>query len=99
MIADLFLGLGGFFMIFGVIGMLRFPDVYTRLHASSKCGTTGFLSILIGLMIRSGVSALTARMLAIAVFVLITGPVASHLIAKSARNAGVPYWARRKQRE
>jgi len=95
MIADLFLGLGGFFMIFGVVGMLRFPDVYTRLHASSKCGTTGLLSILIGLMIQSGWSALSARIFAIALFTLLTSPVASHVIAKSARDAGVGYWTRK----
>lgn len=96
MMTNLFLGLGGCFMIFGVIGMIRFPDVYTRLHASSKCATTGLLSILIGLMIQSGWSALSARIFAIALFTLLTSPVASHVIAKSARDAGVRYWTSKK---
>jgi len=91
-ISDIFMGLGLFFMAFGAPGGLRFPDVYTRIHASSKCATTGLISILVALMIKSGLSQISLKIAIIAFFALMTGPVASHAIAKSARDSGVAYW-------
>ncbi len=98
MISDIFIGLGLFFMAFGVLGVLRFPDVYTRVHASSKCATTGLISILVALIIRNGLSQMSLKIAIIALFALITGPVASHAIAKSARDSGVAYWTTRRGR-
>jgi len=47
-VACVFLVLGLFFMLVGAIGIVRFPDAYNRLHASSKCGTLGLLGLLLG---------------------------------------------------
>lgn len=79
-----FLGLGLFFGIMGNAGVLRFPDVYTRLHASAKCSTTSVLSILLACMFHAGWSPMTGRIAVIAVFFLITSPVAAHIIGRSA---------------
>ncbi|OGC25337.1 hypothetical protein A2291_02910 [candidate division WOR-1 bacterium RIFOXYB2_FULL_42_35] len=91
-VADVFFALGMLFISFGVIGIMRFPDVYTRLHPAGKAGTGGVLSIFIGLMIYSGLSHFSWRIFLIAVFILITSPVASHAIARGALESGIKPW-------
>ena len=83
-------------MVIGSIGVLRFPDVYTRLHASSKCGTTGVISIFIGLIILKGFSHISLEIAVIAFFIFLTGPVSSHAICKSAHDSKVAMWMKRK---
>lgn len=83
-----FLGVGLFFCVVGVIGLLRFPDVYTRIHASGKVSTVGLMGLLIGMAILLPETALKA--LALLLFMLITTPVASHAIAAAAQRSGVP---------
>jgi len=91
-----FFALGLFFSLLGNIGVLRFPDVYTRLHASSKCGVTSLLSILIALMLLKGLTPMTGRILVITVFFLISAPVASHIIGRRAWEEGILPWRRQK---
>jgi len=79
-------------MIFGVLGIFRFPDLYTRIHPSGKAGTAGVLTIFIGLIIYSGFSSLSLRVILIALFIVITSPVASHAIARGAIEAGIEPW-------
>jgi len=93
-----FLFLSIFFAFFGNIGMLRFPDIYTRLQASSKCATTSLLSLFIGLIILKGFSSISVRILVIGIFFLLTGPVASHAIARSAYEGGILPWRKMRQR-
>jgi len=87
--------LGLFFVTFGVIGLMRFPDLYTRIHPAGKAGTAGVLSIFIGLMIYSGFTALTLRLVLITLFILITSPVASHVIARGALESGIKPWQKK----
>jgi multicomponent Na+:H+ antiporter subunit G len=88
----IFLGIGLFFNFIGVLGLLRFPDVYTRLHAETK--TTTFGSIFLGLAvivysIMQGLPALAVHA-AIAVIVLaFTNATGSHAIARAAHKAGI----------
>jgi multicomponent Na+:H+ antiporter subunit G len=84
MIAGAMLILGLFFFTVGVIGVMRLPDVKSRLHASGKVATLGFLGLLIG----GGLimPALLPRLLLLGVFFLISAPAASHAIAISQRN-------------
>ncbi len=96
MISSIFICFGIFFMVIGTIGVLRFPDVYTRLHASSKCGTTGVISIFIGLMIYKGFSHISLEIAVIAFFIFLTTPVSSHAIGKSAYDSKVAMWVKRK---
>jgi multicomponent Na+:H+ antiporter subunit G len=95
--AYFFFGWGIFFMVFGVLGMLRFPDLYTRLHPAGKAGTAGILSIFIGLILYSGFSLLSLRIILIALFIVITSPVASHAIARGAIESGIEPWRLKKK--
>lgn len=95
----IFLGLGIFFGILGNIGVIQFPDVYTRLQASSKCSVTSLLSILIALMILKGFTPITGRILVITLFFLISSPVASHIIGRRAWEEKIIPWRRKKFRK
>ena len=72
---------GLFFFVVGVIGTLRMPDIYTRLHASGKIPTLGMFGLLLGAAILMPSIALKA--LSLGLFILFTGPVTTHAIAAS----------------
>jgi multicomponent Na+:H+ antiporter subunit G len=80
--------IGTFFSAVGVLGYIRLPDIYTRLHATGKVGTLGvaLLAVTVALLLPDslGRSGLLLALL------LITGPVAAHAIASAAYRAGVP---------
>ncbi len=84
---------GVLFNLFGCIGLVRFPDVYNRLQASTKCVTLGTILLLMGVALMSGWGALAAKALVCAVFILVTSPTAAHAIAKGAYASGVKLWA------
>ena len=75
---------GGFLIFTGALGMLRFPDFFTRLHAASVTETLGVWSILAGLMLQSGFTQASLKLLLIAVVMFVTGPTATHALAKAA---------------
>jgi len=75
---------GGVFGVIGAIGMLRFPDFYTRLHASGITDTLCAVLIVVGLMLQSGLSLLTLKLLLILLFLLFTTPTATHALARAA---------------
>lgn len=79
---------GGFFCISGGIGLLRFPDFYTRMHAAGVTDTLGAGLILLGLMFQAGLTLITVKLLLIYVFLLVTGPASSHAMAKAALHSG-----------
>ncbi|MHC4640972.1 MAG: monovalent cation/H(+) antiporter subunit G [Planctomycetota bacterium] len=84
--------IGILFNIFGCIGLVRFPDVYNRLQASTKCVTLGTVLLLVGVAIISATGATSAKAIICAVFILITSPTAAHAIAKGSYASGVPLW-------
>jgi multicomponent Na+:H+ antiporter subunit G len=84
--------IGILFDIFGCIGLVRFPDVYNRLQASTKCVTLGTILLLIGITFISGIGPTGTRAIICAVFILITSPTAAHAIAKGAYASGVKLW-------
>lgn len=75
---------GGFFCIVGGIGLVRMPDFYTRMHATSVTETVGAGLILLGLIIQAGMSLITAKLLIIALLIFLTSPTATHALAKAA---------------
>lgn len=79
---------GALFALVASIGLLRLPDVYSRMHAASKAGTMGSGLMLIALAIHAGGSGVFARALAGVVFFLLTAPIAAHLLAKAAYTVG-----------
>ncbi len=80
---------GGLFGMLGGLGLLRFPDFYTRLHAAGVTDTLCALLIVGGLTLQSGLSLLTVKLLLILLFLLFTAPTASHALARAALIDGV----------
>jgi multicomponent Na+:H+ antiporter subunit G len=93
-IAIAFFVLGAIFGIMGNLGVLVFPDVYTRLQASSTCSTTSVFSVFVACMVVAGFSPLTGKILVIALFFLVTNPIASHIIARYAWEREIVPWRR-----
>ena len=81
------------FSLSGAVGILRMPDVYSRIQCSSKTITMGALPVLIALVVGEGpVSSYGGRALLVAVLLLVLNPVASHALARAAYKSGVPMW-------
>lgn len=80
---------GGFFCIVGGIGLIRMPDFYTRMHATSVTETLGAGLILLGLIIQAGASLIAAKLLMIALLIFLASPTATHALAKAARARGL----------
>ena len=80
----IFLISGLFFFFVGVLGLVRMPDVFTRMHATTKCDTMGAGLIFVALIIWQGFSFISLNILLILIFVWLTNPTAAHAIAKSA---------------
>jgi multicomponent Na+:H+ antiporter subunit G len=80
---------GGAFLIIGGVGMLRFPDFYTRIHAASLTDSMGAGFILLGLMFQGGLALVTVKVFLVLLFLLFTGPVAVHALCQSARHGGL----------
>ena len=81
-IALLLLG-GGAFVLIAAIGIVRLPDLLTRMHASTKAGTLGSLLILTGLAIYVASIPVTSKVIATALFLLLTAPIAAHMIGRA----------------
>ena len=89
---SLFLLMGGILSLIAVAGVLRMPDIFTRMHAATKVGTVGVSSITIGLMIHFGSITVISRGILVIAFFLLTAPVAAHMIARAAYRSGVSLW-------
>jgi multicomponent Na+:H+ antiporter subunit G len=86
-LADALIVLGLLIVTLGVVGVLRFPDVYTQLHASSKAAFLGVVALLVAAAL-TGNQAIVARAVLIAVVLALTTPVAAHAIAQAAHHRG-----------
>lgn len=80
---------GGALAMIGGIGLLRLPDVFTRMHGAGMIDTLGLGLILIGLMFQAGLSLITVKLILIIVFVLFTSPTTTHALAQACLFAGV----------
>lgn len=85
----IFIVLGSFFIVVGALGLIRMPDVYTRMHAGSVIDTTGAGFLVLGMMLQAGFSLVTLKLLFILLFFLFTSPVVSHALAQAALAADV----------
>jgi len=81
---------GAFFMLVAAIGVLRLPDIYQRLHASSKAATLGVALLLLGAALHSGDMGVVSRCLMAIIFFMVTAPVGAHLITRAAYNHNEP---------
>lgn len=91
-IIDLFVGallvIGSLFTLIAAVGLLRLPDLYTRMHAASKAGTLGSGLMLIAISVGAGELDVITRGLAGVIFFLLTAPVSAHLLARAAHLRG-----------
>jgi multicomponent Na+:H+ antiporter subunit G len=83
---------GGFFVFVGGFGVMRMPDLYTRMHAASPTDTLGSMLVLGGLMLQGGLSLVTLKLLAILAFLLLTNPVATYALGNAALLSGHYPW-------
>jgi len=93
-IAYIFLGIGGACALIGAMGILRFPDVYNRLHANTVVVVGGVIMTLLGAGLLTGLSVYSLKALLIAIFLFLTNPVGAHAIARAAHKSGVKLWPR-----
>jgi len=89
--AVLLLG-GAAFFFAGTLGMLRFPDVYSRLHALTKGDNVGLGLTVLGLAVRAESFAVVGKLVLVWMLVLLAGATASHLIARSSLRRGLKPW-------
>ena len=83
---------GAFFLLTGSLGMVRLPDVFTRMHAAGMTDTMGAGMIVVGLAVYNGADLVTVRLLLILAFLWFTSPIATHAVAKAALSGGLrPY--------
>ncbi len=80
---------GLFFIVVGSVGLLRMPDVFTRLHAAGMTDTMGAGLILLGLCFQGGFTLVTARLLMVLGFLLFTSPIGTYALARAALKGGV----------
>ena len=83
---------GVFFIFIAGIGLLRMPDLYLRMSASTKAATLGLALILLGTAIYFGELGITSRAIATIIFVFLTAPVSAHMIGRAAYSNGVKLW-------
>jgi len=89
LVSWLLLASGGAFLVIGAIGLVRMPDVFTRMHAASVIDTLGTGLVLAGLMVQAGFSLVMLKLFFLLALFFVTGPVVSHALAQAALHAGV----------
>lgn len=85
---------GGVFGFVAAVGMLRLPDTITRMHASTKAGTLGAGLIMAAVALHFMQVGITLRAGAAILFLLLTAPVATHVIGRAAYHGGIRLWER-----
>ncbi len=81
--------LGAFFVLTAAIGLMRFPDLYSRLHASSKLVTLGSAGIFLGVALEFAQTEALTRLIAVLLFQFLTTPLSAYLIAQAAYLRGL----------
>jgi multicomponent Na+:H+ antiporter subunit G len=83
---------GALFALVGGIGLLRLPDLYSRMHGSGITDTLGATLILLGLTLHSGLSLVTIKLISIWFFLLLTSPTSTHALVRAAISHGIQPW-------
>jgi multicomponent Na+:H+ antiporter subunit G len=84
----LFLG-GSIFMLIGAIGLIRLPDVFSRIHAAGIIDTMGVVMLFVGMILQAGLTLVSIKILLIILFLMFTLPTATHALARAALDAGM----------
>lgn len=91
--------LGLIFLVGSMVGMVRLPDFYARIHASGNSETLGTMLVFLGLAVHNGFSVTSAKICVIFLFVFLGNPIGSHILSKSAYKTGYPIWTLPKKSE
>ncbi|MBI5670405.1 MAG: monovalent cation/H(+) antiporter subunit G [Chloroflexi bacterium] len=91
-ISAILLTLGALLMLLAGIGILRLPDVFLRMSATSKAATLGVILIMVATAVYFNDLGVTARAMGIVIFIILTVPVSAHMIGRAAYITGVPLW-------
>ena len=86
---------GAFFLLTGSIGLVRMPDFFSRTHPGGMVDTLGAGLTIAGLALQGGFTLVTVKLVLILVFLLLTGPTATHALAHAALVSGLKPWTRR----
>jgi multicomponent Na+:H+ antiporter subunit G len=95
LVVGLLLLLAMFFQAVAALGVVRMPDVYTRLHAVSKVETLGVLLTLVAVAVSTGLGLTSVKVMLVAFFLFLANPTATHTITRAALRLGVRPWQRR----
>ncbi|MCF6235649.1 MAG: monovalent cation/H(+) antiporter subunit G [Gammaproteobacteria bacterium] len=93
-LTSLLLITGAIFFLAGTVGLLRFPDIYTRLHALTKADNVGLGLVVVALALQAESLAAAGKLLLIWGLVLLAGASIAHLVATTARQRGIKPWKR-----
>lgn len=91
-ISGFFVVMGTVFFLIGSLGLLRFPDVYTRIHALTKVDNLGLGLIIVGLLMTVESPAVAAKLILVWLLLLVASATAGHLVANNARCRGELPW-------
>jgi multicomponent Na+:H+ antiporter subunit G len=83
---------GATLMLLAAVGVVRMPDLYSRMQAATKASSLGSGCLLLAVAVHFADLAITVRVLLIVVFILLTAPVSAHVIGRAAYFVGVPLW-------
>jgi multicomponent Na+:H+ antiporter subunit G len=94
MLRDIFMVVGATFLLLAALGIVRMPDLFSRMQSATKASTMGVGSIMVAAAFHFGDISVAARALAAIGFYFLTAPVTAHLIARASYFVGVPLWER-----
>jgi multicomponent Na+:H+ antiporter subunit G len=83
----LFLG-GSFFLLTGAIGLIRLPDMFSRMHGAGIIDTLGAVMLFVGMMLQAGLTIISIKIFLIVLFLMFTSPTTTHALARAALAAG-----------
>ena len=91
-LVSVFILAGSLFILIASIGIVKMPDIYTRMHAATKATSWGIMLILLGVMIFFPFPGIIIKSILIIIFLYLTTPVAANLLGKSSLEMGLPVW-------
>lgn len=92
LITGILLITGGSFLLLAGVGIVRMPDLYSRIQAATKAATLGIGCIVLAIAIHFNDTSITIRAILVIAFLFFTAPVAAHVIGRAAYFVGVPLW-------
>ncbi|WP_406662220.1 monovalent cation/H(+) antiporter subunit G [Methanolobus sp. ZRKC3] len=88
-ISIFFFTVGTVFVFLGMLGLLRLPDVYNRLHATTKIAILGAFGVMLGIVVKVGLNSMGIKAITVGLFLMLTSPIAAHMISRAAHRHGV----------